>query len=566
MTDTESSPAAHDESAPSGPIRIGAWLVDARNNELRRDGQSVRLEPKSMEVLVHLARDAGKAVSREELLSKVWPGVIVGDDVLTQSIIKLRKALGDDAHRPTYIETISKRGYRLIAPVESVATSPGAAPRRGPRVRSVAAAVALVVIIAAAIPLVSKSVRMPWPLGADTRGGIQATMPVVAILPLANLSGDPRREYFSDGVTEDLIGALGRFSGVRVMSRNAVQPFKGKSVRPKAVRDELGATYIVQGSLREADGRLRIAIEMSDADRGVLIWSERYDTEGTQLFEVQDRIARNIVATLHVKLTEAERQRVFTKPAGDLEAYDLVLRARALNDPPERRANREARELLARALKAAPNYPEALTALGELEINRARFGWVEDPHEAAARAEELAKRTLASTDERAHPRAHTLLAAIYGYRDSAAWAEKALLHTERALELNPSDSEALYRRGEALLRAGRVDEAIRPLEAARRLEPQAVRIYLVSAYFHAGRYRDSLALAESLLPRAPEHVALNAMRAANLVELGQVEEARRAAAQVRRFSPDFQVEIWGNQPALPESTARLRAHLRTAGL
>jgi class 3 adenylate cyclase/TolB-like protein/cytochrome c-type biogenesis protein CcmH/NrfG len=737
-------------------LQVGAWEVDSARNEIRRGVEAVRLEPKVVEVLLHLAIHPGEVISREELLSAVWPGVIVGDDALTQAIIKLRKAVGDDAHKPTYIETISKRGYRLIAPVEALEEG-AAAPARGAESRRLAAilsadiagysrlmqedaaatvqalkahqaallplvtqldgrvidlagdgilaefpsavgavqcaiamqrvmatanasiarprrlqfrigvhigdvirdakriygdgvniaariqalalpggvvvsqavfeqvrdkleehfialgearlknirepvslhqavlgwsapraawierwsfalrtrrvgakptaiAAALIVVlgVAVAIALVGKSLRMPWPIGSDIHGAVSTAIPVVAILPLANLSGDQSREYFSDGVTEDLIGALGRFSGLRVMSRAAVQVFKGKPVAPQAIREELGVAYIVQGSIRGSDGKMRIAVELSDTDHGVLIWSEHYDAQGAQLFDIQDRIARSIVGMLHVKLTEAERARVFMKSMDNLEAYDLVLRARALSDPPERRTNREARELLARALKLAPGDADALTALGEAELNRARYGWVEDPDEAAARAEELAKRALASSDQRAHVRAHTLLAAIYGYRNGF---EEALIHTERALQLNPSDSEALYRRGEALVRTGRVDESIVPLEASRRLEPHAVRIYLVSAYFHAGRYRDSLTLADSLLARAPDHVALNAMRAANLAMLGNIDEARRAADQVRRYSPNFQIEQWGNPSGMPEAyAARLREALKKAGL
>ncbi|MGH8674078.1 MAG: winged helix-turn-helix domain-containing protein [Burkholderiales bacterium] len=567
--------SSDERSAASQELRIGEWTLDAANNELRRKDESVRLEPKVIELLAYLAGRAGTAVGREELLSTVWPGVIVGDDALTQAIIKLRKALGDDAHHPKYIETISKRGYRLIAPVvqggkppPSVMAARASFLRRNRVVIAAAGAiVALTVGALLAFPEIARTVGMPWPIVADTKGGAVATsLPTVAILPLANLSGDPKREYFSDGVTEDIINALGRFSGVRVMSRNAVQGFKGKSPSPQTIRNELGARYIVQGSVREADGKVRVAVELSDAEQGALLWSERYDAEGTQLFEIQDRIVKNIVGNLQVKLTQLERTRVFTRPTDSLEAYDLVLRARSLLDRSERSANREARALLARAQKLAPEYGEIFTELGEADFQRGTYGWMEDASEGMRRAEEFAQRALASVDPRAHTRAHALLATISSQRGQF---EEALGHTVRAIELNPSDSRALYRRGGVLLYVGRIDEAIAVLETASRFEPRSIAgagINLVIAYYTAGRYREALAEADALVARTPHLDFLHAARAAALSQLGKADEARQAADQVRRFNPYFQVENFGTRFVNPEHTTRLQEGLRKAGL
>jgi adenylate cyclase len=317
--------------------RIGEWVVDPHHNELRRKGESIRLEPKVIEVFMQLAARPGTAVSRDELLAAVWPGVIVGDDALTQAIIKLRKALGDDAHKPTYIETISKRGYRLIAPVEPDCAE--GAPKAG--AASPRRAAILVLAIAAAglvIALAVVSARMPWPLAPDTKGAASASIPIVAVLPLENLSGDAKRDYLTDGITEDIINGLGRFSGVRVMSRNAVQALRGEAATMKAIRAEIPARYVVQGSVREADGLLRVAIELSHVERAEQLWSERYEGAGARLFEIQDRIVRDIVGKLQVRLTQIEAQRAFAKPTGNLEAHDLLLRARFLLKRNERGA------------------------------------------------------------------------------------------------------------------------------------------------------------------------------------------------------------------------------------
>ena len=565
---------AADENGSLGDLQVGDWRVSPRRNELQRDGKSVRLEPKAIEVLAHLARHAGEVVGREELLAAVWPGVVVGDDALTQAIIKLRKALEDDAHRPKYIETISKRGYRLIALVAKSEGPriPAAGVRRSffhrSRVLLGIAGALLVFLMGAlvAFPEIARTIGMPWPLAPDPRGAPTVSLPTVAVLPLSNLSGDAKRDYFSDGLTEDIIGALGRFSGVRVISSNAVRGLEDGSRSPQAIRSELGARYIVQGSVREADGKLRVAVELSDADRGVLLWSERYDGEGTQLFEIQDRIVKNIVGRLHVKLTQLEKQRVFSKPTDSLAAYDLVLRARSLLDRADRGANLEARVLLARAQKLAPDYAEIYSNLSDAEYHRVVFGWIEDAAEGARRAEEFAKRALSLPDLQAHSRAHSSLAALYTVQGRF---EEALEHAGRAIELNPSDSEALFRRGQALLYAGRIDEAIASLETARRFDPIARPghiVHLVIAYYLASRYRESLALVDAFISRYPRFAVLHAARAATLSQLGRLQEATEEADQVRRFNPFFRHEDFGSRFANPEHTARIRDGLRQAGL
>ena len=735
-------------------LRVGEWRVDSARNEVSRGDETVRLEPKVVEVLVHLAARPGDVISREELLSAVWPGVVVGDDALTQAIIKLRKALGDDAHKPTYIETISKRGYRLIAPVETVppaGTAPSvqvarrlaailsadiagysrlmgedeaatvkalkdhqasvlplvgrfdgrvidlagdgilaefpsamsavqcaieiqrlmaeanakvartrrlrfrigvnvgdvihddrriygdginiaariqalapagglivsqavfeqvrnklterfvdlgavalknirepvqvyqvvlpSSPRapawlerwrfalrtrqRIPATAFVALALLLGVIIG--IPLMSGSIRMPWPLGVDTHGAVGASMPIVAILPLTNLSGDPQREYFTDGVTEDIITGLGRFSGLRVMSLNAVQEFKGKTATLQTLKAQLGARYIVKGSVREADRRLRVAVEMSDADKGVLLWSERYDGEGAQLFEIQDRIVRNIVGALHVKLAQLEQQRAFTRPTESLEAHDLVLRARSLLNQLDRRANREARALLAKARELAPDYGEVPTVQGEAEMQRALYGWVEDPPEAMKRAEDLARRTLANADTRTHARAHALISSIYS---NLGRYEESLRHADLALAANPSDASALYRRAAALLFLGKIDEALAGFEIARRSEPQLERNggNLAYAYYAAGRYGECLAVVETMLTAFPNDVTLRAIRTATLSQLGREDDARKAAEDVRRLSPGFEVKNFAARFADPKYRAKVHEGLFKAGM
>jgi adenylate cyclase len=544
------------------PLQIGQWRVDPALNELRRGDESLRLEPKAIEVLVFLAHRAGRVVGRDELLAALWPGVVVGDDTLTQAVIKLRRALGDDARAPAYIETVSKRGYRLIAPVAVAAAASGAAPQPAPARRSAwphpHAAVAAVVLLAVTLTLLFVIAGRPEPDRAPVP-------PLIAVLPFSS-GGDSTHDYFSDGVTEDIVDALGRYSGLAVLSWNSVREFRGRAVSPWQVGKQFGARYVVQGSVRHVQGRLRVAVELSDADRGTLLWSQRYDGDGAAVFDIREHVVQQIVAALEVKLTRLEQQRAFTAPAANLQSYDLVLRARALLARSERGANREARALLAQAQTMAPKFADSYLYLADAEFLRVVYGWVEDADAGLRRAEVLANRVLAFDDPMAQARAHALLARVC---TSNREFDRALHHVDRALAVNASDAVSHHWRGAALLWLGRIDEAVVSLEKARRLDPAQVPghgISLALGYFLTGRADEALATVDAFLARFPELDFLHAMRAAVLAQLGKLDEARRAAGEVRRLSPFFDAEQFATRFADTRHTASVQQALRAAGL
>ena len=378
----------------------------------------------------------------------------------------------------------------------------------------------------------------------------------IAVLPFANHSADPKREFFSDGLTEDIINALGRFSAIRVIAYNTVQAYKMRVAAPEQIMRELGVRYLVLGSVREAGGTLRINVELSDAAKGTLLWSERYDGPGREVFTMQDRIVGDIVGTLAVKLNAIEQQRAAMKPPESLEAYELVLRARELMRVVERAANREARGLIAQAIKLSPNYAEAHAASAFAEFQRAVFGWVEDPAEALRRSEEAARRALTIDDPGANARARGILGNIHTVTGDY---EAALADAERALQLNASDAVAHALRGGILLWTGKIEESIAASEAARRFDPRASpegMFNLALAYYLAGRYRDAVQTAVAVEPQA-RTVFLHAVHAAALAQLGDAEGARRAADEVRRGSPFFDVNNFGLRllnPAHRENT------------
>jgi TolB-like protein/DNA-binding winged helix-turn-helix (wHTH) protein/Flp pilus assembly protein TadD len=548
-------------------LQVGDWEVDPALNEVRRGGEAVRLEPKAIEVLRYLAERPGQVVGREALLSAIWPGVVVGDDALTQAIIKLRRALGDDAHSPRYIETISKRGYRLIAGViPSQGALPAASASRGASFRSrkkLAIAAAVILAVVAALALVA-GLSGRWPIAPDGRSSLTASSPpTIAVLPLSNLSGDVRRDYFSDGLTEDLINALGRFSALRVLSRNAVEPFRTRVVTPQAVGRELGARYVLKGSVREGGGRLRVVVELSDAAKGTVLWSDRYEGEGRDVFDIQDRIVTQIAGTLAVKVTQLERDRISKMPVQNLEAHDLVLRARSLFHLVTRETNRQARELLARAVKLEPEYAEAFVALAQAEYLRGDQGWVEDVEASLRRAEDYARRALNLPDAGAHARAHALLAKALAHR----WKlDEALAEADRAVALNPSDANALNSRGAILVWMGRAEEGTAVLEASHRFDPSLDNAMLPMGYYLLRRYRDAVAAADARIARSPEVVFVRAVRVAALGQLGEIEEAARAVEELRRRAPFARAENFGLNLRKPEDVARLHEGLRKGGL
>ncbi len=590
---------SEDADAAHSAWTVGQWRVDSGTGELRRGSESLRVEPKVAEVLVYLAQRAGQVVSRDELLTAVWPGVVVGDDALTQAVIKLRKALGDDAKRPAYIETLAKRGYRLIAPVSAVnaptqgspATPPAAAevaaaapppreapppaatstttisPARAKPRRLAALAGGLAAITLATVLAFGIHRDWAWPIGAaNTPRATAETLPVIAVLPLVNASGDPAREFFSDGVSDEIIHALGRYSGLRVISRNSVQQFKRREASSRVVSNELGARYVVTGSVREADGQVRVGVELSDAETARVLWSEHFDRQGGEVFAIQDSIVRNIVGALAVKVTKLESDRAASRAPSRREAYDLVLLARSLEAQANRTANRQSRALIAQAHELAPDYAMAYVVESELELQRADLGWMEDPAQGLLLAERAARHALTLNDPGANARAHAQLGRIHAIRGEY---ELALAESERARALNPSDTVIAEVRGDTLLWAGRIQEAVELLESALRLDPAGrrspVRQILVGAYFAAERYPEALAACERALAEHSELPFLHTMHAAILAQAGRLEEARQSVAQVRRLQPNFPIAEFGNRFADPAMRDRFQAALRKAG-
>src|SRR5437762_1582981 len=261
-------------------LRVGDWIVEPDLNQLSAPGKAVKVEPKAMAVLLHLANRPRQVVSRETLLSDVWPGVVVGDDSLTQVIIKLRKALGDDSDRPTYIQTVTKRGYRLVAPV----LPPDATPSI-PRWRAwtmVLGVLAAGLLVAGGIWWNSGERTKPMSRNADA---VATELPTLAVAPFQALGEDGQESLLARGLTADLLTDLSKSSGLSVIG---FSPMDGRTGGEASNQAE--ARYLVSGTVQRVEGRLRLQVYLAERDTGKQLWSERFDRPSTDLFAIQDEL------------------------------------------------------------------------------------------------------------------------------------------------------------------------------------------------------------------------------------------------------------------------------------
>jgi TolB-like protein/Flp pilus assembly protein TadD len=370
-------------------------------------------------------------------------------------------------------------------------------------------------------------------------------------------------EYFADGLTEDIIAALGRFSELSVLSPHAVFPYKGKTVRPEDIGRELKVKYFAEGSIRRTPERVRIAIRLTDASRGTLLWADQYDGEPDQIFAFQDNITRQITGALAVRLTNVEEARAAAKPPASLEAYDLVLRGRDSMSRVTRSANSAARTMFERAAALDPSYAGAYVGLGRLDLMAVAIGWTADPAGALQRAESLARRAIAIDES--DPAAHVLLGRTYARLREY---DRALDELTRAVTLNPSDPNSYAGLGDTLLWMGETGRAIEALEVAAKLDPKLSTedlFNLGAAYFLAGRNVEAMRILERPVARSESNVFIQAMLAAIYAEAGQREQSQRAAAEVRRLNPFFDVDNFGTLFRNPEDHKKIVSALQRAG-
>ena len=455
------------------------------------------------------------------------------------------------------------RAKRLAAPDARLRTR-----RRRTRAALRAGGWAALVVTAAAgalalvfyLGLVPQSAWQSAPTAASAR----FTNPSIAVLPFDNLSGDPAQNYFAQGITEDMTLALGRFSGLSVIAREALQQYEGRVLKTGELNADLGVRYALQGSVRRDGNRVRVTATLSDATTGVQLWADRYDGEVKDVFAVQDDITQKVVGTLAIKIDDIERQRSLAKPPENLEAYDYVWRGWDHNERNTRADNREARRLFEQAIALDPTYASAYVGLAISRVMSASAGWTEQPVEALNEAERLANKALELDSNNAA--AHSVLADVHLNHQQY---DLALAEDDKAIALNPNDAGSHAARGGVLVYAGQPDEAVKSFEIAMRLNPtmDLSRQFSVGwGYYLVGRYEEAARLMDTALRQFPDDYFNSACLAASYAQLGRMEEAARATRDTLRAWPFFRVETFVSQFKRVEDRKVIAEGLRKAGL
>ena len=363
--------------------------------------------------------------------------------------------------------------------------------------------------------------------------------PSVAVLPFVNMSGDPEQEYFSDGITEDLITDLSKVSGLFVIARNSVFTYKGKAVKIRQVGRELGVRYVLEGSVRKVGDRVRITAQLVDTTTEGHLWAERYDRDLEDIFALQDEVTQKIVAALAVALTEEEEDRLARKYTGNVEAYDYFLRGLEYHFHPTKEKNIQARLMFEKAIELDSEFAAAYAQLGRTHLRGYSHMWSQDP-KGLNRAFDLAQKARDLDDTLAE--AYFVFGQVYYYERRH---EQAIAELEKAITLRPNYADAVAELGDVLSFAGRPEEAIGLIEKAMRFNPTPPSWYLDNlgrAYLLTEQYEEAIASFKRVLSRNPDYWVSHVYLAASYANLGRQKEAQAVVAELQRINPMVSLE------------------------
>ncbi len=487
------------------------------------DEEAVALGSRALALLLLLVERHGEVVSKDDIMQAVWPGMAVEEGNLTMQISALRRALDLGRAQRSCIQTVSGRGYRFVVPVMSLdvneanATDPGLAlPDR----------------------------------------------PSIAVLPFENLSEDLVQQYFADGMVEEIITALSRIRWLFVIARNSSFTYKGRNVDVKQIGRELGVRYVLEGSVRNGAGRVRIAAQLIDAITGAHLWAEHFDGSLDDVFELQDRVASSVAAIIEPALEAVEIRRSNARPTRDLTAYDLYLRALPDCFSFEKQRAMHALERLEQAIARDPDYGSALALAAYLQMQLIANGWVEDMQSRRDKGIDYAHRAL----QAAGYDPEVLADAAYALAALGENIATMLTLADRALTLNPNYARGWFISGVIGLWAGDADRAIDHVETSLRLSPRdrlGGHFHVLGvAHFFKKRFDEAEAKLLLWMQDHPGHPNSHRFLAACYAYMGRLDEARAVVERLRRITGEVTTDAsWFHNP---EQRELLIAGLRLA--
>ena len=502
-------------------LAFGQYRLEIERRELRRGAELIELEPKAFDLLAFLVQHRNRVVSKDDLLQAVWHGRIVSESALTTRLNAVRRAIGDDGSAQRLIRTFTRKGIRFVGEVTEIADR--------------------------ALP----------------------DKPSIAVLPFQNMSGDPEQEYFADGMVEEITTAIARCPWLFVIARNSSFRYKGKPIDVNQTARELGVRYVLEGSVRKAGNRVRIAGQLIDSTTGAHVWVDRFEGTLDDIFELQDRVASGVVGAIEPRLRRAEAERAVRKPTASLDAYDLYWRAQAQAYKRTRESLAESIRLARLALELDPAYGPAMSRIALSRGMQRQRNWIPPSGLEAEEGIAMARQAIAAAgdDPWVLDFAGLALAQLAGDNDAALSA------LDRAIVLNPNFALAFGHRAVVLSYLNRPDEAIRSAHQAIRLSPLDPAIFsfyqaLARAELAAGRYEAGLSWAEAALRENGGMPALR-LKLSLCGYLGRHEEARACLSRVGEFHCEPTIAgIMRAVPkgVVPELAARVAEGLRKAGL
>ncbi|MHC2287745.1 winged helix-turn-helix domain-containing tetratricopeptide repeat protein [Bradyrhizobium barranii] len=490
--------------------RFEEFAFDIDRRELHRGAEAVSIAPQVFDLLEYLIRNRERVVSKDDLINAVWNGRIVSDAALTTRLNAVRAAIGDTGEEQRLIKTLPRKGFRFVGQVreapEVAGPNPGDAPETAP-----------------ALP----------------------DKPSIAVLPFENMSGDPEQEYFADGMVEEIITALSRFKWLFVIARNSSFTYKGKAVNVKQVGHELGVRYILEGSVRTAAGKVRIAGQLIDAVTGAHIWADRFERDLTDVFTLQDEVTVAVVSAIEPKLVQTEIAMAARRRPENLTAYDFYLRALPQSYLATREGLADAIRLAHRALELHPRFGGAAALAGLCHMRNVLFGYADDPQFDRREAVRLSRLALSVDDSDPDTLAAAAVISAFMIGDCESEIEMA----DRAVALNPNSFGAWSARGWVCRAAGLPQEAVQSFERAIRVNP--IDALLHSSFVAMGialielrRFDEAIVAGKKAQRQKSSYWPAYCCLASAFAHLGREAGARELVTRLLEFDPAFTISAF----------------------